>query len=86
MANHRNVVGAKKAHAAWVNPISSSQAPAFNIVREDRRGRTSLEIRTTAHSRTEYEIIIGDLKVVNMGQNKAKAEEWVRWIEEIVQQ
>ena len=99
----------KKVHAAWVNPISRSQAPVpiYNV-RKDRKRRKYLDIPETDHSRTEtpwfmgcqfspqsevpktltaeYEVKIGDLKVVNMGQNKAKAEEWVRWIEEIVQQ
>ena len=76
----------KKAHAAWVNPISQSQAPVSINVRKGRIGRNSLEIRTTDHSRTEYEVKIGDLTVVNMGKNKDMAEEWVQWIEEIVQQ
>ena len=76
----------KKAHAAWVNPISQSQAPVSINVRKGRIGRNSLEIRTTDHSRTEYEVKIGDLTVVNMGKNKDMAEEWVQWIEEIVPQ
>ena len=49
----------KKVHAAWVNPISRSQAPVQINVRKDRNGRKILEIPETDHSRTKTPWFMG---------------------------